>query len=328
MPEFVNQLVDLVVDHSHGFLSEKKLTGIGALILVAIVATQLVEFLNYLYVHFIRGCKNLKRYGEWAVVTGATDGIGKAMAIELAKKGLNVVLISRTESKLKECMEELKAKFPQNLFKTVAIDYSVFGENERKKVASALEGLDVGVLINNVGMSYDYTTYFHELTDSRVDQIMSVNVGSTTWMTRIVLQKMLDKKKGAVVNIASAAGVSTSPLLAQYGAAKSYVAMFSRALHFEYAAKGVDFQCQVPMFVTTKLAKIKHASLTVPSEKQYAYAAVKAIGYEPLISPYWSHAILIWLLTTLPESLIAWGTQQMHEGIRRKGLKKASEKKA
>jgi len=184
------------------------------------------------------------------------------------------------------------------------------------------------VLVNNVGMSYDYTTYFHELTDSRVDQIMSVNVGSTTWMTRIVLQKMLDKKKGAVVNIASAAGVSTSPLLAQYGAAKSYVAMFSRALHFEYAAKGVDFQCQVPMFVTTKLAKIKHASLTVPSEKQYAYAAVKAIGYEPLISPYWSHAILIWLLTTLPESLIAWGTKQMHEGIRRKGLKKASEKKA
>ena len=328
MPAFINKLVDLVVDHSHGFLSEKKLTGVGALILVAFVATQSLEFLNYLYVHFIRGCKNLKRYGEWAVVTGATDGIGKAMAVELAKKGLNVVLISRTESKLKECMEELKAKFPQNQFKTVAIDYSVFGENERKKVASALEGLDVGVLVNNVGMSYDYTTYFHELTDSRVDQIMSVNVGSTTWMTRIVLQKMLDMKKGAVVNIASAAGVSTSPLLAQYGAAKSYVAMFSRALHFEYAAKGVDFQCQVPMFVTTKLAKIKHASLTVPSEKQYAYAAVKAIGYEPLISPYWSHAILIWLLTTLPESFIAWGTKLMHEGIRKKGLKKASEKKA
>ena len=81
-------------------------------------------------------------------------------------------------------------------------------------------------------------------------------------------------------NISSAAGVSTSPLLAQYGAAKSYVAMFSRALNYELKSKGVHVQCQVPMFVATKLAKIKNTSLFVPSTTAYAKAAVAAIGYE------------------------------------------------
>ena len=179
--------------------------------------------------------------------------------------------------------------------------------------------------------------------------------------------------------LTSAAGVSTSPLLAQYGAAKAYVAMFSRALNGELARFNVHVQCQVPqhhrhrhrrllqlivdmyvcinvcmyeqvpMFVTTKLAKLKHTSLFVASPAAYARAAVgaaplhcwttvclcvyhvflsvclcvrvrvrvcavlyaapnpnlctsaAAIGYETVVSPYWSHALQIWALTTLPE---------------------------
>ena len=65
--------------------------------------------------------------------------------------------------------------------------------------------------------------YFHELDDERVAQLMSLNVDSTTWMTRLLLPGMLARKRGAIVNVGSGAGVSVSPLLAQYGAAKSYV---------------------------------------------------------------------------------------------------------
>ena len=91
---------------------------------------------------------------------------------------------------------------------------------------------------------------------------------------------MLQRKRGAIVNVSSAAGVITSPLLAQYGAAKSYVAMFSRALNAELAGKGIHVQCQIPLYVATKLAKIKNASLWVASPSDYARAAVAAIGYE------------------------------------------------
>jgi 17beta-estradiol 17-dehydrogenase / very-long-chain 3-oxoacyl-CoA reductase len=76
------------------------------------------------------------------------------------------------------------------------------------------------------------------------------------------------------------------------------------------------------MLVATKLAKIKKASLFVPTPKAYAVAAVKAIGFETVISPYWSHALQVYLLTHLPEWLVAKLVLNMHMGIRKAGMKK------
>jgi 17beta-estradiol 17-dehydrogenase / very-long-chain 3-oxoacyl-CoA reductase len=110
--------------------------------------------------------------------------------------------------------------YPKVEVRTLDIDFSVFDEAARARTADFLKDLDVGVLVNNVGYSYPYTRYFYELDDSSVDALMSLNVNSTTWMTRIVLPGMVTRKRGAIVNMASAAGVLNSPLLAQYGAAK------------------------------------------------------------------------------------------------------------
>jgi len=282
--------------------------------------------LNGIYARCLRPGKNLKKFGQWAVVTGATDGIGKAMAFEMAKKGLNVVLISRTQANLELCAKELKEKYPKVEVQILAVDYGSFDAAAQKAVKNLLSSLDVGVLVNNVGISYPYTQYFHELDDNRVEQLMTLNVNSTTLMTRIVLPGMVERKRGSIVNIGSAAGVSNSPLLAQYGAAKSYIAMFSKTLNMEYKKYNIHVQCQVPMFVATKLAKIKHASLFVASPSGYAKAAIAAIGYETVVSPFWTHALQIWALTTLPEWLMARVTMHVHMDIRRKGMKKEGKK--
>ena len=128
--------------------------------------------------------------GEWAVITGATDGIGKAYAMAMAKKGLSIVLISRTESKLQDVAKEISEKCPNVQTKYVVCDYSNFDEAARNKVADAVSGLDVGVLVNNVGVSYTYPKFFHELNDDQVGALMEMNVNSTTWMTKIVIQGM------------------------------------------------------------------------------------------------------------------------------------------
>lgn len=261
-----------------------------------------------------------------AIVTGATDGIGKAMAFELARKGLNVLLISRTQSKLNDVKEEILKKYPKIEVRTLSIDYGNFDKTSQLTIAHEIKDLDVGVLINNVGMSYPFTKYFHELKDEEVDDLISLNIDSTTWMTRIVLPGMTERKRGAIVNIASAAGVTVSPLLAQYSAAKSYVNMFSRALNYELKNYNISVQCQVPLFVATKLAKIKKASITVASPAGYAKAAVACIGYEDLVSPFWSHAFQIWLLNALPESISSYITYKMHWDIRKRGIKKENEK--
>lgn len=296
---------------------------ITAVIGVAVVLSAVFTFVKGIYARVLRPGKNLKKdYGSWAVITGGTDGIGKAMAFEFAKKGLNVVLISRSNDKLLLCAEEIKKTYPKVDVKTLAIDFSAFDESAREEVKKFLQPIEVGILVNNVGVSYPFTKYFDELLPKEVDQLIRLNVDSTTWMTQIVLPIMRKNGKGSIVNIGSAAGVSTSPLLAQYGAAKSYVAMFSRALNYELNTFGIHVQCQVPMFVTTKLAKLKHTSLFVASPKAYAKAAVAAIGYEVVVSPYWSHALQIWALTSLPEWIVATLTKSMHLGIRKAGMKK------
>ena len=122
-----------------------------------------LRVLHTLYAFVLRPGKKLRKYGEWAVITGATDGIGKAYAFELAKQGLKIFLVSRSEDKLVQVEQELKAKGFDAAH--LAVDFSNFDAKARAAVKAKIGALDVGVLINNVGMSYPFTKFYHELTD-------------------------------------------------------------------------------------------------------------------------------------------------------------------
>ena len=225
------------------------LYAIGALLLLS----QALSLLLVLFRTLIRPGKNLRKFGEWAIVTGATDGIGKAMAFELARKGCSVLLLSRSEEKLALVKAELSAKHPNVAVQTEAIDFSRFSSGEAKKLREKIADLDVGVLINNVGVSYEFCQWFHELSDAEVQALISLNVESTTWMTRAVLPGMIERKSGAVVNMSSAAARAPLPLLAQYSASKGYIENFTKSLAAEYGPKGISFQCQSPLWVATAM---------------------------------------------------------------------------
>ena len=262
------------------------------------------------------------------MITGCTDGIGEALSFEFARKGLNLVLISRDEKKLESTKQRIMIQYPTTECIISAIDFSSFTPANRTAITELLAPLDVGILVNNVGASYPFTKYFHELQDSSVDGIMSVNVESTTWMTRIVLPGMIQRKRGSIVNMSSAAGVTVSPLLSQYSAAKSYVTMFSKALSIELADFNIHVQVQIPLYVATKLSKIWSTSFLVPSAQDFARASVACIGYEYMVSPYWSHAICLWCMSFIPEWFIeAWLVKLSHYSIRRAGLRKEQSKR-
>ena len=277
----------------------------------------------------MRPGKDLRKYGKWVVITGATDGIGKAYAFVLAKKGLSLVLISRTEAKLQAVKEEIDAKgYPGVEVKYIVCDYGKFDNAMRTKMQKELEGLEIGVLINNVGISYRYPRYFHELPDEEVQSLLTLNIDSTVWMTRLVLPGMLERKKGgAIVNLSSGSAMVTMPLLAEYGASKSFIEKFSRALNAEYRDKkngGISCQCQAPFYVATKLAKMRQ-SLAVPTPEAYAAAGVKWIGHADtaVVQPYWVHGLQGWILQhVLPDSVVANLVGSTHKAIRKKGLKK------
>jgi 17beta-estradiol 17-dehydrogenase / very-long-chain 3-oxoacyl-CoA reductase len=256
-------------------------------------------------------------------VTGATDGIGKAIAFELARKGCSIVLVSRSADKLADVKAELNESVPKVEVKCEVVDFSAFDEERRSQLAQTLDGLDVGVLVNNVGMSYPFCQWFHELSDAEVAQLLSINVDSATWMTRAVLPGMLRRKRGAVLNMSSAAAQSPLPLLAQYSAAKGYIVNFTRSLAAEYDKKGLHFQCQFPLWVATlmtfpnsKVPVDKRASLMVPTMKTYARAAVGAIGHEVMSCPYLPHAMYMWLAARIPDFVKTIVIMGMHKEVR------------
>lgn len=297
--------------------------GLGCLVLTKF----LYQTAMWIYTSFFRPAKRLQEYGEWAIVTGATDGIGKAIALELAKvQKLKVLLISRNPERLAETKKEVETANGGLPCEVLALDMAELGRGESAalaKVTKSLQGKKVAVLVNNVGISYEHPQYFDQLDMERIGQLIHLNVGATTYMTKLVLSHMLvAKNNGCIISIASSSATVPCPLLAEYSAAKEYVIRFSQSLHAEYASKGISFQVQPVHFVTSKLSKIRHATLTTPSPTQFAKASVAAFGYEREISPYWSHYPLVGLMKTIPTELLDKIMMTMHLGIRGKALKK------
>ncbi|KAI3666003.1 hypothetical protein L6452_44641 [Arctium lappa] len=288
-----------------------------------------IKFLNWVFIVFLRPPKNLKKYGSWALITGPTDGIGKAFAIQLAHKGLNLVLVGRSPDKLKDVSDSIRAKFNQTQIKIVVVDFSRDLNHGIERIKETIDDLDVGILINNVGVSYPYARFFHEVDDKLLCDLIQVNVEGTTKVTSVVLGGMIKRKKGAIVNIGSGAAIviPSDPLYALYAATKAYIDQFSRCLYVEYKNNGIDVQCQVPLYVATKMSSLKRTSFFVASPDSYARAAIRCIGYEPRCTPYWPHSILWAFASWLPESVIEAWWLRVCLAIRKKGHLKDSIKK-
>ncbi|KAJ8126434.1 hypothetical protein O1611_g7202 [Lasiodiplodia mahajangana] len=125
------------------------LAGLGALW----VSSKVVSFLRLVLSMFVLGGTNLRKYGgkgTWAVVTGASDGLGKEFATQLAAKGFNLLLVSRTQSKLEAFQNELQSKYPSLQTDILAMDFAaVDNDADYSRLAKRIDGLNVGILINN-----------------------------------------------------------------------------------------------------------------------------------------------------------------------------------
>lgn len=277
----------------------------------------------WLYRYFLRPAKDLRGYGEWALITGSTDGIGRAMTVQFARKNINVVVLGRSGAKLEAFTKELTSKYNVQV-RSVVVDFlDEDMDGGLARVADATSDIVVGILVNNVGVSYPYARFLHELDTDLEKGLLRLDCETTTKMIHMFLPSMLKRKRGAIVNVGSGAGgiLPSYPLYAVYAATKAYVEQLSRSLYVEYKHMGIDVQCQVPLYVATKMSKTRPSFIT-PSVDEYSKCALNWVGYEPVVTPYWVQSVMWFVIWLIPEPIVDSILLSMNLNIRRKGQTK------
>ncbi|XP_077166714.1 inactive hydroxysteroid dehydrogenase-like protein 1 [Paroedura picta] len=295
---------------------------IGALYIVKMGFTFVNDTYTLIRLHFIprlvRRPDLVKLYGKWAVVTGGTSGIGRYYAKELASRKVNIVLISRNQEKLEALAREIADTYKVKT-DIIVVDFSK-GSEIYPVIKKALMDKEIGILVNNVGVFYTHPDYFTNLTLDKIWELITVNIGAANMMVHMILPGMVQRKKGAIVNVSSMSCCQPTPLMTAYSASKAYLDHFSRALHYEYAPQGIFVQSLIPFFISTKMMKfsrdLSKKSFLVPSAEEYAHHAVTTLGISRRTTGYWLHTILFLLGQYIPEWLWAWGAYRMNNTLR------------
>lgn len=272
---------------------------IGAIVLF-VVALKIFRFVR---VNFLVQTNLKAKYGkagEWAVVTGASAGIGEAYAIELAKRGFNVVVIARRRAVLDTLCNDIKNKYKVQT-KAVEFDFSTTSDAEYAKLFKELSGLQIAILVNNVGLSYPNYQPFGELESEKEIDILNVNCASVLRLTHFVLPRMREAKAGAVITVSSTYGTMPAPYLGAYGGTKAFGKHFSYSMGVENADFGIDFQAVSPMFVFTAMAKAKKPTAMMVMPRDVASGSLNRLGhcFETIGST--KQEIIFGVLSCLPE---------------------------
>lgn len=181
--------------------------------------------------------------GKLALVTGASAGIGKLYAEELAARGSHVILTARSKEKLEVLAQELSVKYGIKAYAMPA-DLSKAGAARLLADQIAALGLNVNILINNAG--FGTHGRFEEISSEREQDEIMLNVASVVQLTHLFLPYMQQQRDGIIVNVASVAAFQPSAYMAVYSATKAFVLSFTEALWAENQKSGVRILALCP----------------------------------------------------------------------------------
>jgi short-subunit dehydrogenase len=216
-----------------------------------------------------------------ALITGASTGIGRELAQIAAANGYDVILTARTAQSLQTAAADIERTTSR---KTHIFPIDLSQPNAARTLFAdiARAGLTIDVLINNAG--FGLLGKFSELPEDEQMQMIQLNIGALTQLTRLYLPGMIERRTGYILNIASTASFQPGPLMAIYYASKAYVLSFSEAIHNEAKGTGVNVCCLCPGATRTEFQKRAGMAATKLFEGGHVMSAqeVAQIGWDAM----------------------------------------------
>lgn len=245
--------------------------------------------------------QSMSAYGPWALVTGASAGIGAAFARALAAQNVNVVLTARREDRLRALAAELESRARVQT-RVVALDLAAEGAPAR--LAERVADLEIGSVINNAG--FGVAGRFDKGSYERLLEMVRLNCVAVTAVSHLFLPAMRRRGRGALVILASAAGYQPLALAAVYGATKAFDLMLAEALWAENRTSGVDVLAVSPGPVDTEFQAVAgetpHAGTTPEEVVKVSFAA---LGRKPSVVVGTGNKIRAWSVRLAPRALVA-----------------------
>jgi len=246
---------------------------------------------------------------NFALITGASKGIGKAIAFEMAKRGCNLMLTSRSKDLLDELAEVLRQKFNLEIH-TFASDLSDESAPKRLLEYCVINNLSINILVNNAG--YGLWGKFDELTMELQLNMLRLNNENLVHITHLFIPLLKKNNPSYILNVSSTSAYQALPTMAVYAASKIFVLNFSRALRYEMKADGISVSCLVPGTTSTDFmdragqqALKKRAAKVAMTPEKVATIAVKGMfNRKAEIVPGFINWISTKLIPHLPKSLV------------------------
>jgi short-subunit dehydrogenase len=243
--------------------------------------------------------------GDWALVTGASSGIGEAFARELAFRGRPVVVVARRLDRLERLVAEFGGR---DRARAIDVDLAPAGGVSRLLGCLESAGLSVDLLVNNAGLGHNGA--FSGQPEAALEAMLDVNVRALVALTRALLPSMVARGQGSIVNVASMSSFQPVPYLAVYAATKAFVLSFSEALSVELAGTGVAVQALCPGNIPTEFQEVAGTrgaaydrQTPATSAAAVARASLDRLA-SPIVIPAWRDRLTVAALRAAPRALV------------------------
>ena len=252
-----------------------------------------------------------------ALITGASSGLGREFARQLAGQARSLVLVARREQRLSELRGELTQHHPNLVVHIRETDLADLAQLKELVAWLEREKIDVDLLINNAGLG-DLGP-FATSDPIRNEQMTLVNVVALTSLTRHLLPQMIARKRGGILNVSSSAGFLPIPNFAVYAATKAYVTSFSEALRAELHGTGVSVCALCPGPVHTEFQEVaKRPGGRRESGPEFVHIGVEQVVRDalaalevgrPLVIPGVAMKLAMFLVRMMPMSILRWASR-------------------